>query len=574
MKEQKEKYKIIVMAILVGICCVLTYYFHMVVSTGVVFTHFFYIPIILAAVWWKRKGLVVALFLTIMLIFSHFTIRADVITTNDLIRAPMFIVVALVTVFLCERIAKAQEEAKKRKNILATIPDSLLVLDKDLKIKNANLSFYKVFPVEPEAVIGCCITDILGDKDGIFSTELTKLFGTKTEIRNLELCHHSEKLGNRIFNIAAKGISVASEGGEEEEEEVLLVIEDITERKEALERLHSAHQTLETTFDAIQENVNVVDLDFNLLAVNDVLIRRFGLLDKESVLGRKCFEVLKGRKDICPNCAIAEAYRTKAPAYRTSTPEDEVATGSGSFEIFAYPIMDEYGNLSGAVEFARDITERKRTEEQIKASLKEKELLLREIHHRVKNNLQLISSMLMLQSDFIKDKPNIELFNESLNRIKAMALIHDRLYRSEDLASIDFEEYVRDHVNSLFSLYEQDMNKIALEIDVKDVMFGIDTAIPCGLIVNELVSNSLKHAFPEGKGGKIEITIRTTDENEIVLVVSDNGVGIPADWDFRNTESLGLYLVSILAEDQLHGKIELDRTKGTKFQITFSEEVR
>ncbi len=140
------------------------------------------------------------------------------------------------------------------------------------------------------------------------------------------------------------------------------------ERTHAVEALHPAHARLRATFDAIQENMNIVDLDFYLTDVNEVLIKTFGLSNRESVLGRKCFEVLKGRKDICPNCAVAEAYQSKAPVYRTSTPEDEVTTRGRSFEIFAYPIMDENGNISGAVEFARDITSRKQAENELRES--------------------------------------------------------------------------------------------------------------------------------------------------------------------------------------------------------------
>jgi two-component sensor histidine kinase len=205
------------------------------------------------------------------------------------------------------------------------------------------------------------------------------------------------------------------------------------------------------------------------------------------------------------------------------------------------------------------------------ASLKEKEVLLREIHHRVKNNMQVISSLIRLQSRNVKDEQQIEMLKESQNRIKAMALIHEKLYRSKDLANIDFNDYIKNLVNDLFLSYKVSTGKVTLKMNIETVSFGIDTAIPCGLIVNELVSNSLKYAFPEGRDGEIKISLRSPEEGDIELIVSDNGVGIPKDLDFRNTESLGLRLITNLTEKQLQGKVELNRNNGTEFQIKFKE---
>jgi PAS domain S-box-containing protein len=347
---------------------------------------------------------------------------------------------------------------------------------------------------------------------------------------------------------------------------------DITDRKYAEEALQSAHMKMRAIFDAIREPMNVVDLDFNLIEVNDALIKTYGPPDKESVIGHKCFEVLKGRKDICPNCAVAEVYRTKSPTYRITTPEDEISTEERSFEIFAYPIMNEHGDLYGAVELTRDITDRKQTEEQIKASLREKEILLREIHHRVKNNLQIISTLLYLQSNYIKDKKAFDMFKDSQNRIKSMALIHDKLYRFKDLGKIDIAGYIRDLTTDLFHAYGVDPDGIKLKINVYEVLLGVNTAIPCGLMINELVSNALKHAFPDGKEGEIRIELtRSVGEKRFTLIVSDNGIGFPGDLDFRNTKTLGLQLVITLV-DQLNGTIELDRRSGTEFKITFAEQ--
>jgi two-component sensor histidine kinase len=221
-------------------------------------------------------------------------------------------------------------------------------------------------------------------------------------------------------------------------------------------------------------------------------------------------------------------------------------------------------------ELQTEIGERRRAEEQIKASLREKEVLLKEIHHRVKNNLQVISSLLYLQSKSIEDEETLEMFKDGWNRIRSMALVHERLYQSRDLARIDFAEYVRNLADYLFRSYGVDSSLIKLKINVRDVSVGIDTAVPCGLILNELVSNSLKHAFPRGRAGEIRIELRSGGEGECSLIVSDDGVGLPGDLDFRDTESLGLQLVNTLV-DQLEGIIEVDRNGGTAFRITFTQ---
>jgi len=218
----------------------------------------------------------------------------------------------------------------------------------------------------------------------------------------------------------------------------------------------------------------------------------------------------------------------------------------------------------------REITERKRAEEQIKASLKEKEVLLKEIHHRVKNNLQAISSLLYLQSKNIVDERTLEMFQDGRNRVRSMALVHERLYQSGDLARVDFAEYTQSLANSLFRSYGVNSNIIKLKINVDGVFLGIDTAIPCGLIINELVSNSLKHAFPNGREGEIRIELCSDNDGQFTLMVSDNGVGFPENLDFRNTKSLGLQLVNTLVA-QLEGTVELDRSGETAFRITFTE---
>lgn len=238
------------------------------------------------------------------------------------------------------------------------------------------------------------------------------------------------------------------------------------------------------------------------------------------------------------------------------------------YDVSISPLIDWRDRPVSRVVVLRDVTDRKRSEK-IKQSLREKEILLREIHHRVKNNIQVISSLLNLQARYIEDETYAQMLKESQNRIRSMALIHEKLYQSENLAEVDFNEYITDLVYSVFRSYGVNTHSIGLTIKVEDVSLSIDTAIPCGLIINELVSNCLKHAFPDEKG-EITITLRPVN-GDIELMVSDNGRGIPEDVDIRTTQSLGLHLVTILAEDQLNGKIDLDRNGGTAVRITFEE---
>ena len=217
-----------------------------------------------------------------------------------------------------------------------------------------------------------------------------------------------------------------------------------------------------------------------------------------------------------------------------------------------------------------EIAERKRVEKIITESLKEKEVLIKEIHHRVKNNLQIISSLLKLQSGYIKDKDALEMLGESRNRIQSMAIVHQKLYQSKDLSRIDFSEYIRQLLAHLFQVYKVDNNTIALNINTQSIKIGVDTAIPCGLIINELVSNSLKHAFPGVRKGNIDIVMKELSPDNFVLEVSDDGIGFPKDIDFRDTLSLGLQLIITLAE-QLDGTIDKQDVNGTRFILKFRE---
>jgi two-component sensor histidine kinase len=209
-------------------------------------------------------------------------------------------------------------------------------------------------------------------------------------------------------------------------------------------------------------------------------------------------------------------------------------------------------------------------EKKIKASLLEKETMLKEIHHRVRNNLQVISGLLQLQAKASKNPELIESLQESQNRIHAMSMVHEKLYNSSDLSGIDLTVYIRSLSQELFQSYNINPGNIALTIQAdEEVLVNISKAIPCGLVMNELISNALKHAFPGDRPGALKIIIRKAKDTEIEVVVYDNGLGLPDDVDIHNPQSMGLDLVNGLVKNQLDGRIEVKRGNGTEFRMIF-----
>jgi PAS domain S-box-containing protein len=233
----------------------------------------------------------------------------------------------------------------------------------------------------------------------------------------------------------------------------------------------------------------------------------------------------------------------------------------------AAPRVAADGTLLGYIGSVMDISERKRAEEELQASVREKEVLLKEVHHRVKNNLQLVASLLHLQSDQLKDPEDQALFEDIQNRVRSMALIHESLYHTGDFAHFNFARYVGNLSTHLFQAYRAETSHICLHTELEEVAFDVDTAVPCGLILNELLTNALKYAFPDGRTGDIHIGLRD-EAGHVTLRVHDTGIGFPEGLDFRHTEPLGLQLVGMLTE-QLGGTITLARERGTTFAVTF-----
>ena len=268
--------------------------------------------------------------------------------------------------------------------------------------------------------------------------------------------------------------------------------------------------------------------------------------------------------------AIENISQGRTPPILMITSLDDQASVDRAFAVGATDFITKpihWALLRQRVLRLQDIIKRQQAEAQIKASLKEKEVMLKEIHHRVKNNLQIICSLLNLQSANIDDEKILNLFKESQNRVRLMALVHEKLYQSDSLENINLRDYIQSLSTYWLCSYEINPNTVNINTDIEDIFLGIDTAVSCGLIINEMVSNSLKYAFSNCQQGTISITARLTSQDIFSVEYKDDGIGLPSDFDIDSAKTLGLQLISSLTE-QLGGELEVSSERGTKFELT------
>jgi PAS domain S-box-containing protein len=335
---------------------------------------------------------------------------------------------------------------------------------------------------------------------------------------------------------------------------------DITELQKAQEVLKQQLAAIEAAIDGI-----AILKDGQYIYLNQAHLELFGYTYPEELLGKSWTALYKPeqldyfQQHTFPILSEQRHWQGKATAQRKD--------GSIFTEEVSLTLTDD--DLLICV--CRDVTERLKAEEKIKASLLEKEVLLREIHHRVKNNLYVISNLLDLQADTLEQEEQRNLFAESQNRIQTMALIHEQLYQSNDLSQVNFANYIQNLVEKLSLSYQTKHCQVEIILDVQPVTLSLESAIPCGLLINELVTNSFKYAFPNSQYGAIKIELKLEKQKQIFLKISDNGIGIPKNFDWQDSPSLGLRLVSILA-DQLEASMEVDCSNGTSFTLTFQEQ--
>ncbi len=348
---------------------------------------------------------------------------------------------------------------------------------------------------------------------------------------------------------------------------------DITESKKAEEILRANEQLTRTVIENSPIGISIRDMHGTLILSNEAWQKIWGLTKTEIVAYSKTREKLVfDDKDKYLSAHFEEIRRVYEkggeyyiPELKLSIPKKDKANWIS--QLF-YAITDDEGKVQRVVILTEDISERKKASEQIKNDLHEKEILLNEIHHRVKNNLQVISSLLKLQEYYMKDKKVLEIFRKSENRIRSMALIHQKLYETRDFVHIDVESYIKGLSKMLFGSYEISPAKIKLELEIQNIALDISRAIPIALILNELISNSLKYAFPEDKRGEIKIVLKEIKKNNCSLIYKDNGIGLPDNIDHKTTNTLGIQLINMLTQ-QISGEISLLKEEGALYNITF-----
>ena len=459
---------------------------------------------------------------------------------------------------------------ERYRDILESASDLVFSINEKGHFTYANPSFYKTLGYTGENLETVHINDILG-QDETNDDWADTITGSSQEIQ------FRSKLGLelRVIGGGSKQIN-----GNNELLGVRCIYLDVSEVRAHQKDARRKSAKLESIFNSsryilmftINRQLEVTSMNNN---VQGMLNQQFGF---ETSLGSPIIALLK-------NQTSPQRYKNQFQFFQRAFQgvqqqfELPLVDKNGDevwYQMFVNPVSygDDHEELSC---IAYEITDRKEIDQQIRSTLKEKEILLQEVHHRVKNNLQVISSMLNLQRRFIDDPKMLDILEESQNRISTMSFIHESLYQNSDFSSIGFAEYLKRLTQNLIHSYSRVSANVELTCVLDDVQINLKQAIPCGLIVNELVSNALKYAFPEKRGGTIELRVEEKGQ-DIEIEVSDNGVGLPDDFDFETNESLGVYLVQALT-DQLDGSLlvdnnqsenPLEKESGASFLVRFT----
>ena len=477
-------------------------------------------------------------------------------------------------------------ESEERYRLLAdNSNDVIWTMSLDGHFTYASPSVYQLLGYTPDETLHKRIEDMVCPASlGIIRQDFTKALqetqkGIKYTAQYFEV-EQPCKDGSTVWTEATANLLLNQDN---QPVGIVGVSRNITQRKKAEQKLKESEQRLSEIIDFLPDATVVININKEIISWNRAMEELTGVKAGE-MLGKDDYEhslPFYGKR--CPMLIDllmqpeAESEKRYAGLERIGDMiygeafMPHLADGNVYLYGTASLLRSSTGDVLGAIESIRNITERKKSEDLIKSSLKEKETLLKEIQHRVKNNMQVVSSLLELQSSYVKDEEDAHMFRESQDRIKAMALVYNKLYKSKDLANINMREYFTELAENLIFSYKLGGYKIETKIDIDNIVLGLDLVVPCGLVLNEIVVNSLKYAFVDGRRGLICIGAHKTEDDDIEILISDNGVGLPENiLDVNRRPTLGMELVHALAEQQLGGRVEVTGTNGTAYRITFN----
>jgi len=338
----------------------------------------------------------------------------------------------------------------------------------------------------------------------------------------------------------------------------IAIMNDTTEYKKISNKLQSEKVNFQTIMDALEDGVTTIDCNYNILFHNRYLKEKFGTRVK-------CYQTYEGKEEVCENCPVKMTIADGKP--HTSLRRIFALNGEELFfENTATPIKDENGKIIACLELARDITERKRSENKIKTLLEEKEILLKEVHHRTKNHLSLLSSMLFLQIESTKEQAVKDCLTDSQSRIHSICVLYDKLTLTDNFTEISLKAYLDKLVDELL-LQIPSKCRVSVEKKLDDIVISSRMSFSLGIIINELITNIIKYAFKNKDKGKVTISTSKQD-SKIVVIVQDDGVGMPENLTLNNATSLGLNLVKMMT-DGINGTVRIERNNGTRFILEF-----
>ena len=457
---------------------------------------------------------------------------------------------------------KALEESEERfRTAFQTSPDAVSInrLSDGLYV-DVNDGFTELSGFTREEVIGNSSLAINIWNDPTDRDRLVAGLRALGHVNNLEAQFCRKDGGVRTGLLSARIMDLNGEP------HILSVTRDVHDWEKTQLELREKTSLLNSLIEALPDVIYFKDAERRHVIVNKAYERFFGV-KRQEVLGKTVEEFIPPDTTKPSRMSDDEVINSKKSLFE----EQSWANKRGENRIFEtrkFPILDDRGNILAIGGISRDITGRKRSEEQIKASLREKEILLREIHHRVKNNLAVIQSLLRIQARYAGNTEFSRMLEDGQNRIRSMALAHELLYQSENLTYVNMGGYLAKLLNQLIESFSIVGKRIEIKKEIQEVHLGIDTAVPLGFILTELLSNCYQHAFPKSGNGEILVMLRRIGEGQCEFVVKDDGVGIPGDKQYEESSSLGFRLIQIFV-NQLNGKSEIVREEGTEFRIIF-----